>query len=216
MHAADDSPQVARAPAFRAAGGLFDNRELSTIAMIAAIHFVVSFVARMAGTAIFGLLAGPFAVYLDGIGGEGIPCLLMAVIVTLIPRVGTATLTIATVWLLNGIVSGSFSVSGILLVGVSIVAHELILLLFGMTKMRREPTTLANANGWLVVRTALAVGIANALALYIQFAVTMRLYDLKFAPWYVDSVALWNGFVYGAIGAAIGTRWGFQLRKTAP
>lgn len=215
MHAAEDSPLAASAPEFRAGGGLFDNRELSTIAMIAAIHFVVSFGARLAGIVIFALF-GPFAVYLEGIGGEGIPCLLIAVIVTLIPRFGTATLTIATVWLLNGIVSGSFSFAGILLVGVSMVAHEAILLVCGVTKRERVPATLEAANGSVVVRTALAVGIANSLTLYIQFGISINLYGLHFAPWYMHSVALWNGLVYGAIGAAIGTLWGFQLRKTSP
>jgi len=94
--------------------------------MIAAIHFVVSFAARLGGTVIFALF-GPFSVYIDGIASEGVPCLLVAVILTLIPRVGTATLTIGTVFLLNGIVSGSFSVNAFILVGVSIPAHEAIL-----------------------------------------------------------------------------------------
>ncbi|MCE9607958.1 MAG: hypothetical protein K8U03_23990 [Planctomycetia bacterium] len=215
MHVADDSPLAAPMFAGRSAGGLFDNRELSTIAMVAALHFAVSFAARLAGSVVHVFL-GPWAVYLDGIGGEGIPCLLMAVIVTLIPRIGTATLTILTVWLLNGIVSGSFSLAGIAMVGLSIVVHEAILALFGVTKLERRTTLPGKPTTLLVARTALAIGLANAIALYAQFFISIYFYKLMFPMWYVQRVALVTGLGYGAIGAAIGTLWGFQLRKTAP
>jgi hypothetical protein len=217
MHATEESPTPARSPVFVRGGGLFDNRELSTIAMIAALHFVVSFVARLSGIVMWGLI-GPAAVYVDGIGGEGIPSLLVAVIVTLIPRVGTATLTIATVFLLNGIVSGSFSLTGVILVALSIVVHEVVLLAFGVTLLERRNTLPADVRWWLVLRTALAVGCANSIALYGQFYVSMNFgeYRFQFPMWRVHSVSLVTGLGYGAIGAAIGTRWGFQLRKTAP
>lgn len=217
MHAAEETPPTVLEPAFPEGDGLFDNRELSTIAMIAAIHFVVSFTARLGGTVIFALF-GPFSVYLDGIASEGVPCLLVAVILTLIPRVGTATLTIGTVFLLNGIVSGSFSVNAFILVGVSIAAHELILFLLGVTKLDRRLPTSAVATPAIVARTALAVGCANAAALYVQFYIAMNFgeYRLKFDPWYVHSVALITGLLFGASGAAIGTRWGYELRRTAP
>lgn len=215
MQATEELPTLAPLPDYAGRSGLFDNRELSTIAMVAALHFVVSFAARLSGTVLYAFL-GPFYVFVDGIGAEAVPCLLVAVIVTLIPRVGTATLTIATVFLLNGIVSGSLSVAAAALVLVSIVAHEAILFLFGVTKRQRSEMTAANASTSLLLRTAAAVGLANGAALYGQFAISMSFYDLRFAMWYVHAVALITGVVYGAVGAVIGTRWGFQLRKTAP
>jgi hypothetical protein len=217
MHAAEETPPTVLEPAFPHGDGLFDNRELSTIAMIAAIHFVVSFVARLGGTVIFAIF-GPFSVYIDGIASEGVPCLLVAVILTLIPRVGTATLTIGTVFLLNGIVSGSFSVNAFILVGVSIVAHEAILFLLGVTKLERTAPASATAGFAVVTKTALAIGCANAAALYVQFYIAMNFgeYKLVFDPWYVHSVALITGLLFGAIGAAIGTCWGYELRRTAP
>jgi len=81
MHAAEESPPLDQSPIHMRDGGLFDNRELSTIAMVAALHFVVSFAARLSGTVLYAFL-GPFYVFLDGIGAEAIPCLLVAVIVT--------------------------------------------------------------------------------------------------------------------------------------
>jgi hypothetical protein len=215
MHATEESPTPARSPVFVRGGGLFDNRELSTIAMIAALHFVVSFVARLSGTILFVFL-GPYYVFLNGIGDEGIPCLLIAVIVTLIPRFGTAALTIITVFLLNGIVSGSFSAAAATYVLVSVVCHEAVLLLCGVTHRRRVESTAASASTSLLVRTALAVGLANGAALYGQFMISIKFYDFHFDTWYLYSVALIAGMGYGAIGAVIGTLWGFQLRKTSP
>lgn len=215
MQAAEDSPTPYESPLDLRGGGLFDNRELSAIAMVAALHFVVSFAARLSGTILYVFL-GPLYVFLNGIGDEGIPCLLVAVIVTLIPRVGTAALTITTVFLLNGICSGSFSVAAAMLVLVSIVSHEVILGLFGITKLERLESTAAAATPALVARTALAIGLANGAALYGQFAISINIYEFHFDIWFVHAVALIVGVGYGAIGAAIGTRWGFQLRKTAP
>jgi hypothetical protein len=54
--------------------GHFTNRELTTIAVLAALHFAVSFAARMAGGVLYVFL-GPWSTFVDGIGGEGVPCL---------------------------------------------------------------------------------------------------------------------------------------------
>jgi hypothetical protein len=195
--------------------GQFDNRELSTIAMLAALHFGVSFGARMLGTVWYAFL-GPFSIYVDGILSEGLRCLMLAVAVTLVPRVGTAGLTIAVVAILNAIVSGTFAVASLVQAGVSIVVFELVLGTLGVTlesSLRRPAARLANSLVW---RTALAVGIANGMKLYAQYFVSMWLYRFHFDMWFVHSAALAAGFLYGSIGAAVGTVWGFSLRRTAP
>lgn len=196
--------------------GHFDNRELSTIALLAALHFAVSFAARLFGYALFAFL-GPFAVYVDGIGGEAIPSLLLAVAVMLVPRVGTAVLSISTVWLLNVLVTGTFSVVSAAMVIVSMAAHEVVLRIAGITHLGASqllPSSKLPAS--LVVRSALAIGIANSIALYAQFFISMKFYDFYFSPLYIHSVALLTGLGYGAVGAAVGTAWGFQLRRAAP
>ncbi|MBA4016437.1 MAG: hypothetical protein C0483_04545 [Pirellula sp.] len=127
--------------------GHFTNRELTTIAVLAALHFAVSFASRMVGGVLYVFL-GPWSTFVDGIGGEGIPCLLLAVTVALVPRVGTATYAILTVWLLNAIVSGTFSVTSIVQVSVSVVMHESILALSGVTLGRRRRATESYASHW--------------------------------------------------------------------
>ncbi|MGC3969385.1 MAG: hypothetical protein QM775_19100 [Pirellulales bacterium] len=195
--------------------GHFTNRELATIAVLAALHFAVSFAARMIG-GVLQVLLGPWAVFVDGLGGEGIPCLLSAVAVTLIPRFGTATLMIVTVWLLNAVVSGTFSFVSAQQVAVSIIVHEAILLLFLVTvgPWRRRPSRMAAISE--IVRTSLALGVANATALGVQFYIAINEYKLIFPRYYVEQVTLITGLGYGALGAAIGTVWGRSLRRTAP
>lgn len=188
--------------------GHFTNRELTTIAVLAALHFAVSFAARMAGGVLYVFL-GPWSTFVDGIGGEGIPCLLLAVTIALVPRVGTATYAILTVWLLNAIVSGTFSMTSMVQVSVSVVMHESILALSGVTLGSRR-------RAGEVVRVALAVGLANAAVLYAQFFIAIKLYDLQFPMSFVHQVSLVTGFGYGAIGAAVGAAWGRRLRRTAP
>ena len=195
--------------------GHFTNRELTTIAVLAALHFAVSFAARMAGGVLYVFL-GPWSVFVDGIGGEGIPCLLLAVTITLIPRVGTVTAAILTVWLLNAIVSGTLTLTSAQQVAVSVIAHELVLALTFVT-ISISPRQRKHASAWSeVLRTALALGIANSAALYSQFFIYIEFYDQYFPSYYIHQVSLITGFGYGSVGAAIGTIWGRRLRRTAP
>ena len=77
--------------------------------MLASLHFAVSFASRLFDAVLMTLL-GPFFIYIAGIGDEGIPSLLLATTVALVPRVGTATLSLLTVWLLNGLITGTFTI----------------------------------------------------------------------------------------------------------
>jgi len=195
--------------------GHFDNRELSTIAVLASLHFAVSFAARLFGYVLYAFL-GPLAVYFGGLGDEGVPSLLLGVAVVLVPRYGTASLSIATVWLLNVLVTGTLSFVSLVMVSLSLIVYEVVLGAAGVTLESRLAEPTAWPRPGLVARIALALGTANAVALYLQFFVSMNFYKFAFEPWYVHSVALVTGLGYGAVGAAIGTIWGFQLRKAAP
>src|SRR5688500_17972581 len=98
----------------------FDNRELSVIAMLASLHFGVSFLSGLLDALLMAFM-GPFFIYLSGIGDEGIPSLLLATTVALVPRVGTAALSLATVWLLNGFISGTFTVVNVQTIAASVL-----------------------------------------------------------------------------------------------
>ncbi|MBL9080321.1 MAG: hypothetical protein JNK76_00855 [Planctomycetales bacterium] len=195
--------------------GHFDNRELSTIAVLSALHFAASFGSQIFGT-VLSVVLGPWAVFVNGLTGEGLPALLLATTVTLIPRIGAAAAAMSTVWLLNGIVTGTISFVSAQQFSVSLFVYEasLLVLLVSTGRFLRGVSRLAVASE--VIRTALAIGVANSIGLYIQFEIAINEYKIQFAPYYVDQVALITGFGYGAVGAAIGVIWGRSLRRTAP
>ena len=185
---------------------------LSTIGVIAALHFVVSYAAGMAGSLLSAGL-GPFAVFVSGLGNEGLTSLLLATAVTLIPRVGTFALSGLTVFLLNALFKGQLGVVDALFVTLSVALGELCLACLGVTRFTTSATT--GFPPARALRLAVAIGLANMVTLYAQFCLIEVLNRLFFAPWYVTAVAVMTGLIYGTAGALLGARLGFELRRTA-
>jgi hypothetical protein len=186
---------------------------LCVIALLAGLRVVVAYASRIGGTALWALL-GPFSVFLAGIGNEGLSCLLLAATVVLVPQPGVILLSSMTVFLLNALFTGQFGVVELLFVSVSIVLGELLLALTGITTRRKSAYGPA-ARRSLVLRMALAIGVANMVKLYAQYCVAAVVYRLSFDSWYLVALSLITGLLYGSVGAAVGARLGLRLRKTA-
>lgn len=190
------------------------NDGLAIIGTVASLHFVASYVARIGGD-VLASVTGPFNIFIAGIGNEGVTCLLLATLIVLIPRPGTALFSSATVFLLNAMFTGQFGLVDVLFVSVSILCTETALALLGVTTgaALRRP---AAAPPWhVILRVAAAIGMANAVTSYAQFCLLQVLLRLFFADWYIAAVALVTGLFYGGIGAALGTVLGYRLRKGA-
>lgn len=196
---------------------------LTTIALLSGAHFLIAYTSRLAADA-FAALAGPFAVFLAGIGNEGLTSALVAALLVLVPRVGVLTLSSLTVFLLQAMFTGQLGLVDLLMVTVSIVVQEGLLFLLGITRAAASNSAAGNSLSETVkhrltpayaMRIALAIGLGNALALYAQFCLATELYRLYFATWYVLAVAVVTGLIYGGLGAASGAALGFQLRRTA-
>lgn len=215
MSVADEPPPPSMPLVAGRRFGHFDNRELSTIALLAALHFTVSFASNVFGSLVYAL-TGPAAVFVSGVTGEGLPSLLLATAVVLVPRVGTATLSIATVWLMNAVATGTFAVDSTGMVLVSIVTHEIMLGAIGVTLETPWSRLSSRMRSVDAIRCAAAIGLANSATLYAQFFISIFATRRHFDPWFIHAVALVTGLGFGAIGAAVGCVWGFQLRKTAP
>lgn len=188
---------------------------LALIGAVSALHFTCGVFARIGGQLLQGLM-GPTAVYIHGIGDEGIPCLLTALLVVLRPKPGTVTFSFVTMFLLMIVTSGTFGLTTLLFVSLSIVLHELALAGLGVTvgTRLRQPRPTAPLD--VVLRVALAIGAANSAALYAQFTYA-RLFSRWFVdPWYMWSVAGVSGLLYGSLGAALGVIFGYRLRRIAP
>jgi hypothetical protein len=201
------------------------NRGLATIGMISGLHFAVSYASLIAGS-IVATVTGPFSVFITGVGDEMLPSLLMAVLIVLLPRVGVLTLSILVVFLLNGIVAGQFGLASILFVGASILFHEAMSAMLGVTGSTATSARVGLYKGAVpgttaklsssAARVGLAIGLANSLTMASQYALFMALYRLHFDAWFIWAASLGPGLLYGAIGGALGARLAERLRRTAP
>jgi hypothetical protein len=190
------------------------NGGLATIASIASLQFAVSYAAQIAGY-VAGALLGPFYVFIDGLGSKGLSCLFLGVLVALLPRPGVLALALATLFLLNVITSGQISVLALVFVAISIALNEGFAALLGVTT-GRGPRSTAATDWSFVIRVGLAIGLANALALYSQYALYELLLRLYFDQWYKLAVSGVTGLLFGGIGAGCGAVLGLRLRRTAP
>jgi hypothetical protein len=186
--------------------------QLAAIGLVAGLHFGVSYTARVGG-ALLGVL-GPLAVFVSGVADEGLAALLLAVAVTLAPRPGTFALSTLAVFLLNALASGQMGLVDVLFVALSATLGEGALALAGVTTTSAAKRPAVRAPAALVLRVAVALGLANAATLALQFCLSSVLLRLYFAPWYIVAVALVAGLLYGGLGAAAGTRLGYRLRRT--
>jgi hypothetical protein len=156
----------------------------------------------------------PVLIFVVGVTDEGLPSLLLAVLVVLLPRPGVAALSMLTVFALNGIVSGQFGLISVLFIAVSIALNESLLAALGVT-VRSGDTYSPWKGGESRARVALAIGIANGAAMFVQYCLFEVLYQLAYDPWYVAAVTLVPGLLYGTIGAGLGAALGYRLRRTA-
>jgi hypothetical protein len=188
---------------------------LAMIALVAGMHFGVSYASRLGGN-VLGTFMGPFSIFIEGLGGEGLACLLLAAAVTLIPKPGSLAVSSLAVFLLNALFTGQFGLVEVLFVTVSVALGETCLALAGVTTAGgfRRPSPTAHPVS--VLQMALAIGLANAGTLFAQFCLSQVLYRLFFSAWYMAAVALITGLLYGAVGAGLGTLLGWELRRTLP
>ncbi|HEX5442726.1 MAG TPA: hypothetical protein VFW87_02805 [Pirellulales bacterium] len=187
---------------------------LAIIGLFAGAHFAVTFGSMIAGGAVYALL-GPFSAFITGVADVGIPALLMAALVVLIPRPGTLMLAYLAQFLLMCLFGGSFDVFQLVPVTVSIVLGEGALAIAGATtsNLLRQPGGKPPRGA--VARTALAIALAKAAAVVVQYAIYMVFYRLYYATGYIVAIALIPYFGYGGIGAALGVKLGYRLRRVA-
>ena len=187
---------------------------LATIGLIAGMQFAISYTSVILNT-ILRPLFGPFSTFVTGPGDEGLPCLLLAALIVLLPRPGTLMLNYATLFVLACIFGGSFGLVPILFVTVSIVLGECILAAARVTTGSELKLPGDRPPPGVVWRVGATIGLVNAAPLLVQYGLFQVFYRLEFATWFIAASVLIPGFLYGAIGGAIGVQLGYRLRRTA-
>ena len=187
----------------------FDTASLVTIALFAALIFVAGTVGQLLGLGA-AAAAGPFATMVIGLVDDALQATLIGTLVTVLPRPGTATLTVLVAWLLRGIATGTLSPMDVTFVACRIATLEGGLYLFGLTRggAWREGSRRSRV---LRLGLGLAVGsLAGTAASLVLHAALFRLY---FAPWYVAMVLAGPGFLYVLAAAGVADRVATQLRR---
>jgi hypothetical protein len=183
--------------------------ELMTIALFAAMGFLVSVAGRLIGVGVAAAL-GPFSVMLTGLIDDVLRYALLATLLTLLPRPGTASLVALTQWLLSGIALGSFGPTDLLFITGRVFWLESGLWMAGITRSRswldEHPV-----KRWL--RLAAALGGASAAANATGLILHVTLYRLFLADWYVAMVIAGPGFLYVAIACAVAVPFADSLRR---
>ncbi|MEQ1507248.1 MAG: hypothetical protein ABMB14_33775, partial [Myxococcota bacterium] len=186
--------------------------DLVTIALFAAATFAVGAAFQLVG-AVIATALGPLAPLITGLPDDAFRAVLLATLLTLLPRVGVFAAAAAIGFLMRGLVLGSFHPVDWLYVGSSIALHEAGLWLAGITRDPRWRDGSAAAR-WS--RLTIGLGVPNAVAVVLGLASTAMLYRLWFAGWYVAALALIPGLLYVAIGCRLAVPIADGLRRIAP
>jgi len=183
--------------------------ELMTIALFGSLTFVVAAAARLLGYGIASVL-GPFSPLVTGLIDDAFRTCLLAALVVLVPRVGVGAFASLVGYLMRGLALGSFHPADLLYFGSVVCFLEGCLWLAGLTRHERWLDEGRVAR-W--VRMSLGFGVANALSVAAGLVVTVVLYRLFLADWYVAMMLLLPGFLYVVAGCWLAVRFAESLRK---
>lgn len=185
-------------------------RDLVTISIFASLLFVVGAAGQVIGLAVAAVL-GPFGPFLTGVVDEALSTALLATLITLVPRRGTAALAVVIGWLLRGLVLGGFSVVDVLFVGSQVFWLELFLALSGLTVGSTAWRDGSAFVRWL--RLSIGLGGASVAAMACGLALQVVLYRLWLAPWYVAALLVGPAFLYVIVAVALAVPFADSLRR---
>ena len=194
----------------------FTTKQLIVIALFGTTVFVAVTVPSTLFLNLIRALLGPLSVLLTGLLNETLYYALLTALLIYIsgdpensaPGVlkaqskgsGVILLVSAVRLLLGGVTFGLFTPLAIVYTGTSVLLLE---------------------TGFLLVRSrrlfvwAVVLGLCDAIAVYVDFQLSILLYRLFYADWYILLRILIEGFVYTFIGVLLGVRLGRGLWRVA-
>jgi hypothetical protein len=135
---------------------------------------------------------------------------LLATLITLRPKVGTASLATLVGWLLQGLVFGDFSPTGMAFLLSRLAILETCLWGVGLSR-GGEWRDQSRLRRWF--RLALGMGLAAVLSQAVGLVLQVVLYRLFLADWYVALVLALPGLLYPMLAAALAVPFAESLRE---
>lgn len=181
--------------------------ELIQIALFGSAAFLLVGVPTRLFATILNAIAPVVSPFILGLYSHVVALGILGALVVLIPRPGVVLLAGTTRFLLNGVFFGAFSPVDFLYAIPVLLAGEICLWIFGVTRSRNREVS--------AVQLAPACALMGVVAAGLQLSLEMSLYRLFFADWYVFLFLVLDGALYPALGAVLGARLGTVLKRTA-
>ena len=188
----------------------FSTKQLILISLFGTTIFIAVNVPSTLLTNLISALLGPISSLVTGLINEMLYYALLTSLLILIPKFGVITLVTAVRLLLGGVTLGLLTPT-ILLHAVTAV----LLLEVGFQIARKTTLDSGAIGGANLLTLALIFGLCDAFTVYIDFQLSMTLYRLFYADWYILTRILVDGFTYTFIGVLLGKRLGSGLWRVA-
>jgi hypothetical protein len=179
----------------------FSTKQLILIALFGATIFVAVSVPSTLLANLVSALLGPIAFLITGLINEMLYYALLTSLLMLAPKSGVITLVSAVRLMLGGVTLGLLTPMALLYTGVT------VLLLEAGFRLTRNRASIAIWAG--------IFGVCDALAVYVDFQLSITLYRLFYADWYILTRLLVDGFSYTFIGVLLGRQLGRGLWRVA-
>ena len=183
--------------------------DLTTIALFGALSFLVSAVGRLLSAGVAAAL-GPFSTMLTALVDDALRYALMATLLTLLPRPGTATLAALTGWLLSGLTTGGVGPAEVLYITGRVAVLEGALWVTGVTR-RTDWVDGPPGARWL--RLSAAFASTSLITGVTGIAVSMVLYRLFYADWFIAMLLGGPGFLYVLVACWLAVPFADSLRQ---
>ncbi|MBU4372909.1 MAG: hypothetical protein KJ714_00405 [Euryarchaeota archaeon] len=183
----------------------FKTRHLVMISLFGTVAFAaVTVPMEFIGEVVRAML-GPFSFLITGIFYEIVLYAIITSLIILIPKIGVISILLLVRFILGGVIFGNFGPVMLLLFCFQAIMLEAALYLTGITRgiKLEERRVLLGIN----------LGVADALNSYVSFNLTMCLYRLFYADWYIITHLAISGFLYTFIGVLLGITLGKKLKK---
>lgn len=183
--------------------------DLVTIALFGTALFLVGSASDLLSMGVAAIL-GPFSTLLTGLVQDVVRTVLLATLLTLLPRVGTLSLALLAGWLGRALTTGGLSPVDLVYTGATVALAEGFAWLAGLTRggaWRDAPPFLR----W--VRLSIAFGGAGASTTLSGLCLHIVLYRLYFADWYIAMQVLGPGFLYVLVACALAVPFAASLRE---